>query len=314
MKAGSYLLLALLWALSRLPMRALYVLSDCLFPLVYHLVRYRRGLVRRQLEESFPEKPSRWRGRVERKYYHFLCDYVVETVKLMHMGSGEMERRVTFEGLRELQEEMGRRGKQFALACLGHYGNWEWVASFSLRLEPGFGGAQIYHPLKNPLMDRLFIRIRRQFGGDCIAMRDTLRHVLAAGKGGKREVIGFIADQCPKWEAMHHWTEFLHHQTSFLTGVEQISKRVNSCVVYVHVTRPCRGRYHCRIVPLAWDPRDHKDYEITDLYASALEGQIRERPELWLWTHRRWKRTREEWLARSMARAKAGRNHTEDNK
>ncbi len=314
MKVGLYLLFTLLWALSRLPMRALYVLSDCLFPLVYHLVRYRRRLVSRQLRESFPEKSALWRKRVERKYYHFLCDYIVETLKLMHMGSGEIERRVTFEGLLEMQEEMRRRGKQFGLAYLGHYGNWEWVASFSRHLAPDFGGAQIYHPLKNTLMDRFFIRLRRQFGGDCIAMRDTLRHILATSKGDKHEIIGFIADQCPKWEAMHQWTDFLHHKTSFLIGTEQISKRVNSCVVYVHVTRPRRGYYHCRIVPLAWEPKEYKDYEITNLYASALEQQIREQPELWLWTHKRWKRTYEEWLTRREDWAKTKNQPTKESK
>lgn len=296
MKIGLYLLFGLLWLISRLPMRALYVLSDLLFPIIYHLARYRRSLVHRQLEDSFPEETAKWRRQVERRYYHFLCDYFVETVKLIHMSGEEIERRVTFEGLEELQAEMRARGKQFALAYLGHYGNWEWVASFSRRLEPDFCGSQIYHPLKNKLMDDFFIRLRRQFGGECIAMKDTLRHILGMRGQEKREIIGFIADQCPKWEAMHHWTRFLHHDTSFFIGTEQIGKRVEACIIYVHVTRPRRGYYHCRIVPLAWEPKEYKDYEITDLYAASLEEQIRKQPHLWLWSHNRWKRTHEEWL------------------
>lgn len=296
MKVGLYLLWGLCWVLSRLPMRVLYALSDCLFPLVYHLARYRRKLVYKQLQDSFPDKSHQWYRHTERQYYHFFCDYIVETLKLMHMGSGEIERRVTFEGLEELQAEMRTRDIQFAIAYLGHYGNWEWVASFSQHLGLDFCGAQIYHPLKNTMIDNFFINLRRQFGGECVSMKDTLRHILKVSKGEKREIIGFIADQCPKWEAMHHWTQFLRHRTSFFIGPEQIGKRVSACMVYVHVTRPKRGFYHCHIIPLAWEPKKHKDYEITDLYASALEKQIHEQPELWLWTHNRWKRTYEDWL------------------
>lgn len=296
MKVGLYLLFGLLWLLSRLPMRALYVLSDLLFPIVYHVTRYRRALVRRQLADSFPGSTALWRRQVERRYYHFLCDYFVETVKLLHMSGAEIERRVTFDGLEELQAGMREHGKQFALAYLGHYGNWEWVASFCRHLDPDFGGAQIYHPLKNHLMDRFFIRLRRQFGGECVPMKDTLRHILGQRGQAKHEIIGFIADQAPKWEAMHHWTRFLHHDTSFFIGTEQIGKRVGACIVYVHVTRPRRGYYHCQVKVLTWEPKDYKDYDITDLYAHALEEQIKEQPWLWLWSHNRWKRTHEEWL------------------
>ena len=87
MKFGLYLIYGLTWALSRLPMRVLYALSDCLFPLIYHIARYRRKLVRRQLQECFPQQPAQWHRQVERKFYHFFCDYIVETLKLMHMGS-----------------------------------------------------------------------------------------------------------------------------------------------------------------------------------------------------------------------------------
>lgn len=296
MKVGLNLLFGLLWLLSRLPMRALYVLSDLLFPIIYHVTRYRRPLVRRQLADSFPTSTAQWRRQVERRYYHFLCDYFVETVKLMHMSGEEIEQRVTFDGLEELQAGMRERGKQFAIAYLGHFGNWEWVASFSRHLDPDFGGAQIYHPLKNRSIDRFFIRLRRQFGGECVPMKDTLRHILNLRGQYKHEIIGFIADQLPKWEAMHHWTRFLHHDTSFFIGPEQIGKRVEACIVYVHVTRPRRGYYHCQVKPLAWEPRDYKDYDITNLYARALEEQIVEQPWLWLWSHNRWKRTHEEWL------------------
>lgn len=284
------------WALSRLPMRVLYVLSDIIWLLVYHVVRYRRRLVRRQLRESFPEKEEGEIYLIERRFYHFLCDYFMETLKLISMPHEEILRRVRFYGLNEAQVEMKRLGRQFLFFYLGHYGNWEWIASYSLLLDKDVKGAQIYHPLRNKMMDDFFLRLRSQFGGVCIPMKETLRQVLTVRGEGRMEAIGFIADQSPKWEAMHHWTRFLNHDTSFFIGTEKIGKQVDACIYYVRVTRPCRGRYDCHIEPISTNPKEMPDFEITDRYAQLLEEQIREEPELWLWTHNRWKRTKEEWL------------------
>ena len=146
------------------------------------------------------------------------------------------------------------------------------------------------------MMDDFFLRLRSQFGGVCIPMKETLRQVLTVRGEGRMEAIGFIADQSPKWEAMHHWTRFLNHDTSFFIGTEKIGKQVDACNYYVRVTRPCRGRYDCHIEPISTNPKEMPDFEITDRYAQLLEEQIREEPELWLWTHNRWKRTKEEWL------------------
>lgn len=288
----------LLWLLSLLPMRVLYILSDLMFLLVYHLVRYRRRLVERQLAESFPEKTERERRQIVRRFYRFLCDLLVEDVKLISIRPEEMRRRVQFPGFEEAMHEAEIRGKQFCFFYLGHYGNWEWLASYALWAPEGWQCAQIYHPLRNKALDRFFLRLRTQFGGSCVGMKETLRHILTLRRQGTREAMAFIADQSPKWEAMHHWTPFLHHSTSFFIGTEKIGKQVDAAIFYVRVTRPARGRYVGEVVPISLDPAQHPNYEITDTYARLLEEQISACPELWLWTHKRWKRTYEEWLKR----------------
>lgn len=298
MKWYHKLIAAPLWALSHLPLRVLYVLSDIIWVLVYYVVRYRRRLVRRQLKESFPAKSARDICHIEKRFYRFFCDYLVETLKLMTISHDEIRRRVRFYGLKESQLEMKRLGRQFIFYNLGHYGNWEWIASFSLHLEEGLMGAQIYHPLKNRTIDGFFIHLRSQFGGLCVPMKETLRQILTVRREGKMEAIGIIADQSPKWEAMHHWTRFLNHDTSFFIGTEKIGKQVDACIFYVRVTRPRRGYYDCYIEPISMNPQEVDDYGITDRYAQLLEEQIKEQPELWLWTHNRWKRTKEEWLER----------------
>jgi len=282
-------------------MKVHYFLSDILlFPILFHLVRYRRRLVTRQLEECFPEKSTEERREIEHRFYHFLCDYVVETLAMLTMSREEMRRRVTFEGYEALQYEMEHRGKTLALGYLGHYGNWEWLASFSLWTIEGMGAAQIYHPLHGSATDRFFLRLRARFGGESIPMKETLRRLLIMQREGQKTTVGFIADQSPKWQAMHHWTKFLNHDTSFFVGAERIGQKTDALVFYVRVTRPQRGYYRCSVEPISWSPREEEEYVITNRYASLLEEQIKECPELWLWTHNRWKRTKAEWEKRQM--------------
>ena len=299
------LLYALLWCLAWLPFRALYVLSDGLFLLVYYVARYRRRLVDKQLLDSFPEKDARERQAIARRFYHFFCDYIVETIKLIHLTPEEIMARMDLSELRVAEEGMREHGKKFGFFYIGHYGNWEWLASFPLWLPANYDFAQIYHPLRSKGMDRLFLRIREQYHGRCIPMKDTLRQILTAKRDGKSMIVGFIADQSPKWEAMHHWTTFLNHKTSFFIGTEKIGKKVDAALFYIEMARPSRGYYRLHAVPLTYDVRNTPDFECTDRYAALLEQAIRREPHLWLWTHNRWKRTYEEWVERQSDKARS---------
>ena len=298
-------LYALLWLLSRLPMRVLYAISDLFFLPVFYLIRYRRKLVQRQLADSFPEKTDAERRQIEKRFYHFLCDLVVEYIKLISITPEEMKRRVQFPGLDKAAQMAEADGKSFCFFYLGPYCNWEWLASYALWAAPGWKSSQIYHPLKNRVIDHFILGLRTKFGGRCVPMKETLRHILTTRRNNEKEFMAFIADQSPKWEAMHHWTDFLHHPTSFFIGTEKIGKQVDAAIFYVQVTRPKRGYYVGTVIPVTTATKEHPDYDITDRYAQLLEEQIRQCPELWLWTHNRWKRTRQEWENRKERTAKA---------
>ena len=245
------ILFSLMRLFSRMPLAVHYLLSDyLLFPLVYYVVRYRRRLVSRQLGECFPELTPLEHRHIEHRFYHFFCDYVVETLKMGTMSHTEMRRRVEFVGIDEMQQTLSEAGKQFGFFYLGHYGNWEWMASFPMWLNEEWQGAQIYHPLYNKEIDNFFLDQRQQYGGLCIPMKQTLRQILTARKEGQKEIIGFIADQSPKWEAMHHWTDYLNHKTSFFIGTEKIAQQVDAALYYVRVTRPRRGYYRAELVPI----------------------------------------------------------------
>ena len=292
-----YKILHTCWkVLSLLPLSAHYVLSDLfIYPFVYYIIRYRRTLVRRQLAESFPEKEKKELRDIERRFYHFFCDYLVETVKMATISEQEIRRRVEWIGMEQLQQRMLQHDHYYAFAYLGHIGNWEWMASFALLLKENFVGAQIYHPLRNQNMNQLFLHVRKRFGGSCIPMKETLRRILSLRKEKKRPVVGFIADQSPKWEAMHQWCRFLNHDTSFFIGTERLGKQLGAEIWYVQVTRPRRGYYRAELKFMADAEANIPDFELTNRYAQLLEQNIFSDPHLWLWTHNRWKRTRQEW-------------------
>lgn len=295
MKFVYHILFFLLYLLSLLPMRLLYLLSDCLFFPLFHIVKYRRKVVEKQLDECFPEKSMQKRRAIERQFYHFFCDYLVEVIKLFSISKKEMMRRMKFVGIEQVREEL--KDKKFCFLYLGHYCNWEYIASLSYWL-PEIHCGQIYHRIYNQAFDELFLKLRGQFGGESILMKDTLRRILTLRNQEKKVMIGFIADQLPKWENMHHWTTFLNHDTSFFIGAERIAKQVDAALYYVDVERVKRGYYQVRFRLMTLHPKKFPDYELTDQYARLLEESICRQPAYWLWTHKRWKRTKEEWLKR----------------
>jgi len=292
MKILYYIIYAVWYVFSLLPMRVHYVISDQMFWLLYKLVGYRRDVVRKNLTESFPEKSEEELQRIERGFYHFFCDYLVETVKLMTISREEMKRRVVFKHAELVDEIMGS-GQSIAL-YLGHYCNWEWVSSIPLWLNPNAWCGQVYHPLENKDFDKLFLKIRERMDAHSIAMQDTLREVVNHKRNNQPIIIGYISDQVPYWTNIHHWVNFLNHDTPVLTGTERIVHKMGHAVLYLDIHRVRRGYYEAEFKLVTREPQKMKDFELTDIYFEMLEKSIRRSPEFWLWSHNRWKRTREE--------------------
>lgn len=292
MKILYYIVLAVWYVFSLLPLRVHYVISDMMFWLLYGLVGYRKKVVRNNLSESFPEKTDEELRKIERGFYHFFCDYMVESVKLMTISREELKKRMVFRGT-ELVEKSIDNGQSCAI-YLGHLCNWEWVTSLPLWVTPKAQCGQIYHPLENKDFDRLFLRNRQRMGAECIAMQDTLRKIVEYRRIGQPIIIGYISDQKPYWVNIHHWVDFLHHDTPVLTGTERIAKKMNHAVFFLDIRRVKRGYYEADIQLVTREPQKMKDYELTDIYFDMLEKNIRQAPEFWLWSHDRWSRTRKE--------------------
>ncbi|MBQ6964589.1 MAG: lysophospholipid acyltransferase family protein [Bacteroidaceae bacterium] len=289
------LIKGILWTVSLLPFPVLYALSDLCCVFVSRC--YRKKVVRENLRSAFPEKSEKERKQIERKFYHQFCDNFVEDIKMLSMSKEETMRRMTFSGLDEIKKRH-EAGQHLHFFYLSHFGNWEWIASINYRLQPWGTSGQIYHHIYNHVMNQLFIDLRGQYGGVNIEMKETFRRILQLRKEGKNYTIGFISDQQPKWNSIHHFVPFLNHDTAVFTGAEQIARKVDAFMTYGRMSRPRRGYYHLDIIPMEDHPATMPENAMTDWYFQLLEADIKEHPEMWLWSHKRWSRTKEEWLRR----------------
>lgn len=281
------LLRFLLTILSCIPFRMLYILSDGLYYIIYYMVRYRRTIVRRNLTESFPEKSMAEIVEVEKKFYRFFMDMFFESCKMATISPQEMSRRMKFSNLEPVKALL-KQGKSIS-TYIGHYGNWEWISSLPLHLEGDVVAAQIYHRLRNESMDRLMLHHRERMGAVSVEMRRTARYINELAARRQVSIIGYIADQSPRKRDSRHFLQFLHHWAPVLTGTEKITKHYGLEAWFLDVKRVKRGYYEAEFVCLHDNPQSLPDFELTALYFQHLERTIRQRPELYLWTHRRFK-------------------------
>ncbi len=284
----------LLYAVSTLPFRVLYALSDMLMPLLYYIIRYRRGIVRRNLTSAFPEKSPKEIKRIEKKFYHWFCDYFLEAIKLLSISDEELNRRFHVKNP-EVHEAWFLKGRNTA-GFLGHYCNWEWLSRVGKDMNPERRVCLIYDPLHSKAIDYVFYKLRSDPPiGVPTPKKDILRQLVTWRREGRMNLSGYIADQAPKWENIHLWLPFLNHpETPVFTGAERISRKMNDVVYYVKMTRPRRGYYNMEYILLSDDPASLPEGELTRRFFKMLEDSVREAPQYYLWTHNRWKRTKEE--------------------
>lgn len=265
----------------------LYAISDGLFYVIYYIVRYRRKLARRNISESFPEKSQSEVVAIEKKFYHYFADYLLETCKLASISPEEICRRMKFSNI-DAVNAVASQGRSVSL-YLGHYANWEWVSSIPLHLDKGVIGAQIYHELSNKQANTILLKIRERMGAVNVEMHQTARFITRLAAEGKVCMVGFIADHSPRYKDATYFIPFLNHCVPGITGPEKITKRYGFEAWFLDVRRVKRGYYEAEFVPISANPRQLPDFEVTDRYFRMLEQTIRRQPELYLWTHNRFK-------------------------
>jgi KDO2-lipid IV(A) lauroyltransferase len=281
-KGLSRLSLFFLYLLSLLPFWLLYLISDALFVVLYYLIGYRRKVVQENLCNSFPQKTQTELKQIEKAYFKYLADLIIETIKMVSISKKELQRRVVLTNP-EIIERYTKENKSIT-AVAGHYCNWEWAGlEFSTESRLFF----IYKPLSSKTFDEFFIKVRSRFGGIAVPMKQTMRTMVAHKK--EFTVTVFAGDQTPIQADANYFTTFLNQPTAVFLGIEKIAKLIDSAVIFYDMKRVKRGYYTYTIVPLVEDSKNSAPYQITQAHVRYLEMMINREPQYWLWSHRRWK-------------------------
>ncbi len=273
-----------LYLLSLLPFWCLYLLADFLFLMLYHIARYRRKVVQENLRNSFPEKPAAERSAIEKKYYKFLADLMVETVKAISISKKEVIKRMTSPNP-EILDAYLNKGKNIVIVT-GHYCNWE-LAALRVSMETDRKRFIVYKPQSNQVFNDFFNSTRGRFGATLIAMKETFRKLIQHRNEPTVSIL--LSDQTPAKSEAVYFTPFLNQPAAVFLGIEKLSKAMDAVVIFCKIERLKRGYYKGTLIPLTEEPKATEPYEITTLHVNYLEQIIRERPEYWLWSHRRWK-------------------------
>lgn len=272
-----------------LPLGVLYLVADLLFILLYYIVRYRRKTVIDNLRPSFPDMSEKEIKATARRFFRNFADYIVETVKLLHISDKEMRKRMTFSGVDIIDDALAQ-GRP-VVCYFSHTGNWEWAPSITLwsRMSEGDKAVfcQIYRPLRDSWFDSFMLRLRSRFGSVSLPKKRAFLDLLRYRKDGIPSVTGFMSDQKPSHGDTIHVVDFLNHPTAIITGTETVCRRLGALPVYWRMSKPSRGHYHIDVIEMSADL--DKPFSLTDMYAEMLQDNIRLQPDIWLWSHKRWK-------------------------
>lgn len=281
-----WLVYPVLWLISKLPFWLFYKVSDLIFVLVYYVIGYRRKTVTNNLRLVFPEKSPEEIKTISKKSYQHMCDMFLEMVKSISISNEELKERYRFQN-REVLEKIMPSNRSMILMC-GHYASYEWVNALQL-YGYDYKGFGIYKRIKNIYFNKMAQDIRGRFGGELITTSEATKKISQYQKEGIKGVYASVADQSPKMDRAKYWTEFLGTRVPVFTGTEKLAVTLDMPIFYLHVEKPSRGHYEATFIEISSEPKEEPPFVITNFYLTELEKQIKNAPEFYLWTHKRWK-------------------------
>lgn len=274
----------LIIGISILPFRILYVISDLIFYLLYYVIGYRKKVVMKNLTLSFPEKTVEELTEIQRKFYKHFVDVFIEMIKTFTMSKAEIRKRYKFNNF-ELVSELA---KEKGIILLGsHYGNWEWIVSFSMYTKvPSYG---VFTPIANKYFNNFIIKSRERFGGFLIPGRKLVPQIIRDQKEGINAFYGLLSDQSPQLKKTFYWAPFMGVKVPVHTGAEMLAKRFDLATVFFDVKKVKRGYYEGEFKLVSKNANNLKNFELTDIFLRTVEKQIQSAPEFYFWTHNRFK-------------------------
>ena len=278
-----YVVYGFLWLISLLPLRILYVLSDGIYGLVFYVFKYRKDVVMNNLSIAFPEKTEKERRQIAKKFYHNLIDMFMETIKMLSVSDKVLEKR--FAGNWDLVNAIHPTGKSVQFH-VGHNFNWEW-GNMVLTKNTVFKLLAVYMPFTNKIIERLFYKLRTRNGA--IFLRATHMKEDFFPHSNTQYVLGLVADQNPGHPGNAWWFNFFGRPTPFLKGPAKAAIANDTAVVFAFVHKPRRGYYEAVFSLAVENAGAFTEQELTQKFVSYMEEVIKQYPDMWLWSHRRWK-------------------------
>jgi len=275
----------IIWLVSCLPFKGLYFVSDIVYILIYKVLGYRKKVVRSNLKLVFPGRSEDEISAITSKFYHHLCDMMLESIKSLTIKEKDIKERYRFTNL-QLITDLEKREKSIVLMC-AHYGSWEWI--FILQRYVNHKGYAVYKKLGNRYFDGLVRSIRAKYDTDLITTKETFDVLERSQRSNELSICGFVSDQSPKYQKALHWNKFMGIKVPMHTGAEHLAKKLDMAVVFFRVRRIKRGYYETTFETLAENPKEFADFKITDMFFERVEEPIKEAPQYYLWTHKRWK-------------------------
>ena len=292
MKFLAYILArSFIWLLHVLPQRILYLFSDLIFLVIYYLVGYRKRVVLNNLSMAFPDYDEKKRKGIARKFYHHFCDIILESAVAHFYSVKQARNRISYSNP-ELLEDLHKKGKQ-VIAVTAHYGNWEYLSTLGLVTDYTIFG--VYKPLRYKHYDQMIRNNRMKFGVVPVPMEQVVRKMISSYRDKVPVLSIFLSDQRPLYQHIQYWTKFLGLDTPLYLGTEKLARKLDAAVVFCKIRKIKRGKYCVDLELICEDPSGMDPYEITEAHVRILEKQITDKPEFWLWSHRRWKHSIEKY-------------------
>ena len=269
--------------LSMLPLPVLYTITYPFYLLLAYVIQYRKKVILKNLTNSFPKKSSKEIGKIKRQFYRHFFDQMIESLRMLSMSDEEGIKRLKFSNP-EILDPYYVAGRNIAFV-MGHYNNWEFTAAMNAQMKHQY--VAIYSPLGNPFANQLIYDARSMHGTKLVSKHDVGSFLRS--KHEQPYLLAFLTDQSPKRKSRVHWTNFLNQETTVATGTERYAQILDMVVVFGHLEKVKRGHYKITLEILTDQPKEEPSGRITELHVKALEKQIIEKPQYWLWSHKRWK-------------------------
>ena len=285
--ADRILFFLILKPLSYFPLGLLYFYSAIVGFLTYYLVRYRRSVVRANLNTAFPDKSDAEIIKIEKDFYKRFVDFIFESIKAVSISEKTLMKRTAIKNP-EFIQDLFDKGKNVIVTC-GHINNWEFYA-LSLPKQVPYKTFSVYQPLKNKFYDRILYKSRSRNGMRLIETKQLIPFFKE--EINEKRMVVIVYDQSPSNRQKAHWNTFLNQETGWNMGPEKLAKKFDYAVIFGHARRVKRGYYEVEFAPISEDPNSLPDGDIINAYSKILEELIQASPESWLWSHKRWKHKR----------------------